>query len=327
MSKLFVYAEHRGGAIKKASLEAIAAARGLAGDGEVTALLVGSGVDGLAAALGHHGADKVLVANNERLSQYSPSATPKVVAEAIGLSGASIYICGATAQGKDLSARVAARLDAGLASDVTALRLDGDDLVCERPVMSGKAIGTVKVASDTVRLVTLRPNSVPALEADSARNCTIESISTDLDDSDLGALVTSVVRSEGGKVDVSEAEIVVSGGRGIKGPENWSLLEDLADALGAAVGASRAVVDAGWAPHDMQVGQTGKVVSPGLYVAAGISGAIQHLAGMNSSKCIVAINKDPEAPIFKVADYGVVGDLFEVVPALTEAIRELREAS
>ncbi|MAE71468.1 MAG: electron transfer flavoprotein subunit alpha [Gemmatimonadetes bacterium] len=323
MNKLFVYAEHREGIVKRASLEAIAAARDMAGDGEVTALLVGSGVDELAAGLGHHGADRVLVANDERLGRYSPTATPKVVAEAIGVAGASIYICGATAQGKDLSARVAARLDAGLASDVTALRLDGDDLLCEKPVMSGKAIGTVKVASDTVRLVTLRPNSVPALEADSNRSCAVESIATDLDDSDLHSIVTEAVRSEGGKIDVSEADIVVSGGRGITGPEHWAVLEDLADALGAAVGASRAVVDAGWVPHDIQVGQTGKVVSPGLYVAAGISGAIQHLAGMNSSKCIVAINKDPEAPIFKVADYGVVGDLFEVVPALTEAIREL----
>ncbi len=324
MSRVFVYVEQREGAIKKASLEALAAARALAGDAEVAAGIVGSGVGALASTLGQHGADKVWVADDARLELYSPTGAAKLIAAAVQAAGADICLCAATAQGKDLAARVAAKLDAGLASDVTALSLEGDVLVCERPVMSGKAVATIEIAPGAPRMATLRPNSVPPLAADPGRSCGSEPMQIDLDDADLASRVTSVERSEGGKIDVSEAETVVSGGRGIKGPEHWSVLEDLAEVLDAAVGASRAVVDAGWVGHDVQVGQTGKVVSPALYVAAGISGAIQHLAGMNSSKCIVAINKDPEAPIFKIADYGVVGDLFEVVPALTEAIRELR---
>lgn len=323
MSSILVYAEHRNAAVKKASLEALAAARGLAGDTPVTAILVGTDLGALTATLAQHGADKVVTAEDERLALYSPSATPKVVAEIVNRAGGGILLCAATAQGKDLCPRVAARLDAGMASDVTALRLEGDDLVCERPVMAGKAIATVKVLPGAVRIATIRANSVTPLEADAGRKAAVEAASIGLDDDDLGARTLEVLSVKGGKLDVAEADVIVSGGRGIKGPENWNILEDLAATLGAAVGASRAVVDAGWAGHDMQVGQTGKVVSPALYVAAGISGAIQHLAGMSSSKCIVAINKDPEAPIFKIADYGVVGDLFEVIPALTEAIRAL----
>ncbi len=323
MGSIFVYVEHREGTVKKASFEAIAAARSLAPEGEVVAIIVGSGVQDLGAELGQRGADRVLVAEDDRLQFYAPIATAKVVADLMTSAGGGIYVCAATAQGKDVSARIAARLDAGMASDVTALRLDGEELVCERPIMAGKAIATVRVKPGTVRMVTLRPNSIPPLEADPARTCAVESAAMNLDENDLKARTLEIVRAEGGRIDVAEADIIVSGGRGIKGPENWGIIEELAGLLGAAVGASRAVVDAGWAGHEMQVGQTGKVVSPALYIAAGISGAIQHLAGMSSSKCIVAINKDPEAPIFKVADYGVVGDLFEVVPALTAAIREL----
>jgi electron transfer flavoprotein alpha subunit len=323
MGSIFVYIEHREGAVKKASLEAIAAARGLSPDGEVVAVLAGSGIQGLAAELGQRGADRVLLIEDERLQFYAPMATPKAVADLIAAHGGGLYLCAATAQGKDVSARIAARLDAGMASDVVAVRLEGEDLLCGRPIMAGKALATVRVRPGTVRMVTLRPNSLPPLDADAARSCAVESVSPALEESDLRARMTEMVRSEGGRLDVAEADIIVSGGRGIKGPENWGILEELAGLLGAAVGASRAVVDAGWAGHEMQVGQTGKVVSPSLYIAAGISGAIQHLAGMSSSKCIVAINKDPDAPIFKIADYGVVGDLFEVVPALTAAIREL----
>jgi electron transfer flavoprotein alpha subunit len=227
----------------------------------------------------------------------------------------------ASSLGRDLAARVAARLGVGLASDCTALSAAGGRLVASRPIFAGKAIQKIAFPASPA-LASLRPKAfAPVTGAGKAG--TVEALAFAWDESAPRAKVAGMAGAKSGKVDLTEAEIIVSGGRGMKGPEHFNLVEQLADALGGSVGASRAVVDAGWRPHGEQVGQTGKTVSPKLYVAIGISGAIQHLAGMTSSRCIVAINKDPDAPIFKVADYGIVGDAFEVVPALTDAIRQL----
>jgi electron transfer flavoprotein alpha subunit len=231
---------------------------------------------------------------------------------------------GATSQGKDLASRVAARLGLGLASECTSFSWEGEgELTAIRPVYAGKALATVKWEGKRPWVATLRPNVVPLLEPDLSRSAEVEEASPDWDEDVRKTRILEVVKDSGSTLDLSEAEIIVAGGRGMKGPENFTLLEDLARALGGAVGASRAAVDAGWRGHQSQVGQTGKVVSPKLYVACGISGSIQHLAGMSSSKYIVAINKDPEAPIFKVADYGIVDDLFAVVPLLTQEFRRL----
>jgi electron transfer flavoprotein alpha subunit len=221
--------------------------------------------------------------------------------------------------GRDLAPTVAARLGVGAIPDAVGLALDGETFSVRRPVYSGKAITTVTTAGNTPQVISLRPNVFAAEEAGGAG----EVVALDGLSLSIRAVVKELVEAAGGEIDVAEADVIVSGGRGIKGPENFALIKSLADALGGAVGASRAAVDAGWIEHSHQVGQTGKVVSPSLYVAAGISGAIQHLAGMSSSKVIVAINKDPDAPIFKVADYGIVGDLFDVIPPMVEAIKAL----
>ena len=323
MAGIFVYAEHREGRLKKATLEALAAARSLGGDEPVVAVIVGDGVGAQTDLLGAHGADRVIVGEDARLALYSPTATPALVAAILKSGEASAFLCSATAQGKDLSARVAAILDSGLATDCIAVSRSGAALMCRRPVMAGKAIATVRV-NVGVPMATIRPNTFSPLDADGGRSVEVVTSESVLNDDDFGARVTAMHGSEGKSLDVAEADIIVTAGRGMKGPEHWPVIEDLAEVLGAATGASRAVVDAGWAPHEKQVGQTGKTVSPGLYIACGVSGAIQHLAGMRSSKCIVAINKDPDAPIFKIADYGVVGDLFDVVPALSEAVRQLQ---
>ena len=226
-----------------------------------------------------------------------------------------------TAMGKDVAPRVAARVGAGLVSDVVNLEVKDGKLEARRPVYAGKALATVRWEGEP-QMATLRPNVFALGTAEAARK--YDTVTGTADVSTRRARVQSVQAAGAGKVELTEAQIIVSGGRGLKGPENFHLVEELANALGAAVGASRAVVDAGWVDHQMQVGQTGKTVSPTLYVAAGISGAIQHLAGMSSSKVIVAINKDADAPIFKVADYGIVGDVFEVLPKLSAAAKELR---
>jgi electron transfer flavoprotein alpha subunit len=222
--------------------------------------------------------------------------------------------------GKDLAPRVAVRLDAGLASDCTALNVEAGEIVATRPVYAGKALTQLKVNSAS-KVFTLRPNVFAAGESSGAV-APVERMSVDLTEQDLSCVAKEIKQSSA-RLDVSEADIIVTGGRGLKGPEHFAMIEQLAEALGAAVGASRAVVDAGWRPHDEQVGQTGKTVSPSLYVAVAVSGAIQHLAGMSSSKYIVAINKDKDAPIFQVANYGVVGDAFEIIPALTAEVKKL----
>ena len=321
MSKgVFVVAEQRDGALRKVSFELASAARKLAdqtGD-EVSAILLGSGIESLAAGLGKFGVDKVFVGDNAALEPYVTEAHAQVVAKILKDNDAAIALFGASVQGKDLSARVAAKLAGGLATDCTDVKIDGGKLVAVRPMYAGKCFGEV-VFNTTPAMASLRPNVFAAVENAKAAAVTKVDVAVD----GIKSKVLEVQKDTSGKVDLTEANIIVSGGRGMKGPDEYKILEELADVLKGTVGASRAAVDAGWRPQKDQVGQTGKVVSPNLYIACGISGAIQHLAGMSSSKCIVAINKDAEAPIFTKADFGVVDDLFKVVPELTTACKKL----
>jgi electron transfer flavoprotein alpha subunit len=317
---VFVIAEQRDGALRKVSFELASAARKLAdqsGD-EVSAILLGSGIESLAAELGKFGVDKVFVGDNAALEPYITEAHAQVVSKILKDNDAAIALFGASVQGKDLSARVAAKLAGGLATDCTDVKVDGGKLVAVRPMYAGKCFGEV-VFNTTPAMASLRPNVFAAVENAKAAAVTKVDVAVD----GIKSKVLEVQKDTSGKVDLTEANIIVSGGRGMKGPDEYKILEELADVLKGTVGASRAAVDAGWRPQKDQVGQTGKVVSPNLYVACGISGAIQHLAGMSSSKCIVAINKDAEAPIFTKADFGVVDDLFKVVPELTAACKKL----
>ena len=327
MSKIWLtFIEQREGKIKKASLEALTLAKNLASDsgGTVHAVLIGDAVGGLSADVATYGAEKVFLAESPDLALYSGDAYAKALAQAAKDASANVVIASHTAMGKDLLPRVASLLEAGMVSDATHVELQGEDLIATKPVYAGKAYKTIKVTGQPFCL-TLRPNTLPPSEnAGAGEVVTVEAPGKPFLD-----FVKEILAASTDKTPLQEAAIVVAGGRGLKEPENWKLVEGLAEAFGpgvAAVGASRAVVDAGWRPHSEQVGQTGKVVSPTLYIALGISGAIQHLAGMSTSKFIVAINKDPDAPIFKVANYGIVGDVMEVVPSLIEAIKSAREA-
>jgi electron transfer flavoprotein alpha subunit len=318
---ILVFIEQRDGKVRSVAREALGEAKRLASTlgGPVVAVCCGASDAGLS-SLGEAGAEKVLAATHEAFARYDGAGY--AVAAAAQAVSAKLVLFGASSIGKDLAPRVAAKLGVGLAADCTALEASSGKLTARRPVMAGKAFE--RVAFPMVpAMATLRPKVFAPALPEAGKSAAVEAFKFDWDASRPRAVVTGMTGASGGKPDLTESEIIVSGGRGLKGPENFALVEQLADALGATVGASRAVVDAGWRPHGDQVGQTGKTVSPKLYVAVGISGAIQHLAGMSSSRCIVAINKDPDAPIFKVADYGVVGDLFEVVPALTEAIKKL----
>ena len=318
-------AEQRDGEFRKISYELVSEGRRMAdslGQG-VTALLLGADIKEKASTLGHYGADKVLVADDPRLKTYTTDAYVSVIAELVKAHDPAILLLGASVQGKDLAARLSARLEAGMAQDCTAFSLEGGNLVAIRPISAGKAYAKVTFSDCTPQIATARPNVLTLNKPDTSRSAEIVDAQLTLDDSSLKTKVVDVLRDESGKVDLTEADKIVSGGRGMKGPENYTILEELAEAIGASVGASRSAVDAGWRPHTDQVGQTGKVVSPNLYIACGISGAIQHLAGMSTSKFIVAINKDPDAPIFQRADYGIVEDLFKVVPALTEEIKKI----
>jgi electron transfer flavoprotein alpha subunit len=320
--KILAFAEQRDGKFKKSAYEVTQTASEIASKlgAELITIVIGNSLEGIAPELGKYGATKVIMANDSRLALYSTTAYAKIVADVTQKEGATILFLPASQMGKDLAPRIAAKLNAGLASDCTALKIDGSDVIASRPLYAGKAVADVKITSP-VKLFSLRPNVFTAT-AKYNNTVSIESAQTQLTDADFGSKVVHVKVAEG-RPDVTEANIVVSGGRGMKGPEHFQLIEKLADILGGAVGASRAVVDAGWRPHDEQVGQTGKTVSPTLYIACGISGAIQHMAGMSSSKFIVAINKDKDAPIFQVSDYGIVGDLFEIIPPLTEEFKKI----
>lgn len=323
MPGVLAVTEQRDGTLRKVSREVVWAARGLADElkGTVDALVVGgTGVDAAAARLGDVGADRVLVAGDDRLARYAPEGYAATVAAQARAGRYAAVLVAATATGKDLAPRLAVLLDVPLATDATAIGGAGGKVTVSRPVYAGKAIQQL-VVDAAPALVSIRPNTFTP--GQSPRAGAIEGAAVVVPP--VRVTVREVKASRAGALDVAEAPIVISGGRGLKGPENFPLIEALAKAFGtAAVGASRAVVDAGWRPHADQVGQTGKTVSPQLYIAVGISGAIQHLAGMRTAKVIVAINKDKDAPIFKIADYGVVGDLFEIVPRLTEEIAKIR---
>ena len=319
MAGILVFVEQRGGEIRKASLQALSEAHRLAAGGPVAAVFAGEGITQVAASLGAYGAQKVFCADDGNLKLYSAEGYAAVVAKAVEDFGPSAVFFSATMMGRDLAPRLAAKLGVGVLADVVGIELEGDVFVAKRPVYSGKAFVTVDAAGSIPQVISLRPNVFAAEESGgSAEVVALDGLSLS-----IRAMVKEFAAADAGELDVAEADTIVAAGRGIKGPENIALIKELAEALGAAVGASRAIVDAGWIGHANQVGQTGKVVSPSLYIACGISGAIQHLAGMSSSKVIVAINKDADAPIFKVADYGIVGDLFDVIPPMVEAIKAL----
>jgi len=321
--KILAVAEQRDNKFKKTAFEVTRTARTLADQlsAEVVALAIGESTQGIAGVLGGYGAHRVIAVDHPKLRLYSTTAYARIVAEIAKKEQATIVLFAATAIGKDCAPRVAVKLDAGLASDCTALKVAGSEIIATRPMYAGKAMAEVKIQSSN-KVISIRPNVFPT-GAQQGGATNVEKIEIPLTDADFSASVKEVTQSSG-KVDVAEADIIVTGGRGLRGPENFKMIEDLASALGGAVGASRAVVDAGWRPHDEQVGQTGKTVSPSLYIAVAVSGAIQHLAGMSSSKYIVAINKDKDAPIFQVASYGIVGDAFDVVPALLQEVKKLR---
>jgi electron transfer flavoprotein alpha subunit len=319
---IIVVAEVRSGALKKASLEVVSAALQLAEScgAQVTALILGTTSQQAKDALAQSGAHKVIAVEAAALANYSGDGFCLAVVEAIAPIDPDVVLMAHTAMGKDLVPRIAATLKTGMVSDATALHFADGEFGATKPIYAGKAHRRFTTKTRPL-MATLRPGS---FEATGSGNAEVTAFPATIDAEGLKSIVKEVILGGGERVPLQEARIVVSGGRGLKAPEHFRLVEDLAAAFGpgvAAVGASRAVVDAGWRPHREQVGQTGKVVAPALYIACGISGAIQHLAGMSTSKCIVAINKDKDAPIFKVADYGIVGDVFEVLPTLTEAVR------
>lgn len=323
---VLAFAESRAGELRKVANEAVTAARALAdaAGGEAHALLAGPpGIAAKAESLGRFGADAVTVVEHAALADYNPEALAATIAERVKSGGYRAVVFVASAQGKDLAPRVAAKLGVPLASDLTTVQLSGDKVVGTHPVNTGKVVATVTLTA-TPAVISLRPGAVTP--AENAKTARVETIAPIGDVTTSKVKVTQTIVGNTAKLDLGDAPIIVSGGRGLRAAENFKLVEDLAAAFGnAAVGATRAVTDDGWRPHSDQIGQTGRQVSPNLYVAVGISGAIQHLAGMRTSKTIVAINKDKEAPIFKVADYGIVGDVLEIVPALTAAVKEAKQ--
>ncbi|EMT46409.1 MULTISPECIES: electron transfer flavoprotein subunit alpha/FixB family protein [Anoxybacillus] len=319
--KVLTLAEVRDGALRNVSFEAIAAAKTIAEGGEVVAVVVGASVRSLANELIAYGADRVVVVEHEKLATYTPDGYAQALQAVVEQEKPEGIVFGHTALGKDLSPKLAAKWQSGLVSDVVAVEETGGNIVFTRPIYSGKAFEK-KIVTDGLMFVTVRPNNIAPLEKDESRTGDVGAVHVEI--KDLRTIVREVVRKTAEGVDLSEAKVIVAGGRGVKSAEGFEPLKELARVLGGAVGASRGACDAGYCDYSLQIGQTGKVVTPDLYIACGISGAIQHLAGMSNSKVIVAINKDPEANIFKVADYGIVGDLFEVVPLLIEEFKKIK---
>lgn len=319
MTKILAFIEQRSGQIKKSSLEVAKTAADLSQklNGSVESLCIGNDVNSLD-SIGGYGISKVNFIKNSNLENYS-SAYTNLVTNFINQNNFDVIIFSATSLGRDLAPKVSAKLDCGIAVDCIELNISDNKIIATRPIYAGKALMDLTMNSDK-KIFTLRPNVFSA-GVSTENKAEINVINAEFQEPKVK--VVEIKKSEG-KLDVAEADIIVSGGRGMKGPEHFKMIEELADLLGGAVGASRAVVDAGWRPHSEQVGQTGKTVSPTLYFALGISGAIQHLAGMRSSKYIVAVNKDKDAPIFQAADYGIVGDVFEIVPALIEEIKKIK---
>ena len=321
-----VITEFREGAFRRVSFEIASEGRKLADElGEsLVAIALGEGVEAMASDLGGYGVEKVYVVDDASLKDYRAETYAPVVSEMIQKLDPKVVLASASVDGKDLSARVAARLGAGLATDCTELKIEGGGLKAKRPMYAGKAFAWCEWSAGAwPQMASCRPNVMDCLAPDTSKNAGVEKADVAIPGGGL-TQVLKVEKDAGGKLDLTEAEVIVSGGRGMKGPENFAMLEELATLLNGAVGASRSAVDSGWRPHADQVGQTGKVVTPNLYIACGTSGAIQHLAGMSSSKFIVAVNKDPEAPIFSKTDYGVAEDLFQFLPAFIEEVKTLK---
>ena len=319
--KVLVLGESKEGVLRNVSFESIAAAKKISGGGEVVAILVGDAVQSLADDMIQYGADRVVTVEHPHLKQYTSDGYSQAFMAVYEQEKPDAIVFGHTALGKDLSPKIASKLDSGLISDVTEIEGEGDAAVFIRPIFSGKAFEKVK-NKDGLLFITIRPNNIAPLEMDANRSGDKSSLAVDI--TNLRTIISEVVRKSTEGVDLSEAKVVVAGGRGVKSAEGFEPLQELANLLGGAIGASRGACDADYCDYSLQIGQTGKVVTPDLYIAAGISGAIQHMAGMSNSKVIVAINKDPEASIFKVADYGIVGDLFEVIPMMIEEIKKLK---
>ncbi len=328
-NNVWVVIEHQDNAPKKISLELLGRARELAGalGGKAVAFLPGAGVTPLARTLGPRGADIVQVADHPLLAQYTTEGYAAALCDALRAEPPSVVLIGSTAHGRDLAPRVAARLGAAIVTDCASLELRGEQLIATRPMYTRKTIGTVAFSTDGIRIAVVLPAVYPVPPLASARTAEVRTAPIDLQAKRIRTTLKERRAIERETVPLTEADIIVSGGRGLRGPENFALLDALGRALGAAVGSSRPPVDSGWVPHDYEIGQTGKTVSPQVYLACGISGAPQHLAGMSGSKYIVAINKDPNAPIFQLADLGIVGDLFEIIPKLTEAVKQVKASA
>ena len=318
---VLVVAEVRGGALRPVSIEALGAAQALAQGGLVAAALIGPSPEAAASQLIAGGAQKVFQVTGEALADYTPEAYLAALDQVCGELNPDAVLFGHTATGRDLAPAFAARREAGAMTDVTGIAVEGDKAFFSRPIYAGKAV-TRRVFTEGLIVATLRANNFPA-NVDTGRQGEVKEVSLSLPKASLKAVVQEVLRKATTGVDLAAAKVVVSGGRGVRSADGFKPLQELANLLGGAVGASRAACDAGYCDYSLQVGQTGKTVTPDLYIACGISGAIQHVAGMSAAKVVVAINKDPEAPIFKVADYGIVGDLFEVVPLLTQEFKKL----
>ena len=321
---ILIFGEVRGGGLKPVTAELVTAAQKLAGKtgGAVHIAALGNDIDGAVEEAKSYPVAKVFAVKSPTLEKYSVQGFASGLEAACKACDPAVVLFSANAMGKDLSARLAARLDGALAADCTEIDIDGGVLKATRPVFSGKVYAQVVSQKDTIKMVSVRPNIFPATDK-SGDGGEVVPVEVSIGLEDISSIVKEIVSTSSGRKDLTEADIIVAGGRSIKSEENFKILEDLADVMGASIGASRAAVDAGYTPHSRQVGQTGKVVNPKLYFAIGLYGSIQHLVGMRTSKVIVAINKDPNAPIFQYADYGIVGDLFEVVPVLTEELKGL----
>lgn len=323
-NKVLILAELRDQQVRNVSFEAIAAGKKLAAGGEVVALLMGDSVKSQCEKMFQYGADRVVIIEDEKLENYTPDGYSQAFLAVYDKEKPHAIVFGHTALGKDFSPKVANKLKLGLISDVIAIEEENREFVYTRPIYSGKAFEK-KVVKEGIPFITIRPNNIEALSKDESRTGEITPITVEI--KNLRTTIKEIVRKASDGVDLSEANVIVAGGRGVKSAEGFKPLHELANVLGGAVGASRGACDADYCDYSLQIGQTGKVVTPDIYIACGISGAIQHLAGMSNSKIIVAINKDPEANIFNIADYGIVGDLFEVVPLLTEEFRKLKAIS
>lgn len=319
---LLIVAETKGGKLRQVSFETIGAARTIADEGDrLQAVIIGSGVSNLAGELASYGLDQTYVIDDASLEHYNPEAYFAAISTVLSTAKPDAVLLGHTAMGKDLAPQIAASLGAGQISDVIAIGKDASGVSFTRPIYAGKAFEKRAFAGNGPWVVSIRPNNIAAPAASGAGDTTTTALPAQAPS--LRSVIKEVVKKTSGKIDLTEAKVVVSGGRGVKSADGFAPLEELANVLGGAVGASRGACDAGYCDYGLQIGQTGKVVTPEIYIACGISGAIQHLAGMSGSRVIIAINKDPEAPIFKIADYGIVGDLFEVVPLLTEEFKSL----